>query len=107
VLIRATDRRVVFVCGIVLAISLYVLRREIRWLYGMLEIAFGLVVLWDSSERGRGGFSSGFSDDFAKFKLTVGVIQTLGAIYVLIRGMDNFAQGYPNLRAIWKKDTST
>jgi hypothetical protein len=99
VLVNASERPVIFASGIVLAISLFILRREIRWLYGLIEISFGLYVLWDASGKGRGAFSSDFSDAFSKFQLAVVVIQTLGAIYVLIRGMDNFAQGYPSLRA--------
>jgi hypothetical protein len=57
---------------------------------------YGLFVLWDASGKGRGGFSSAFSSGFDTFQLSVVLIQTFGAIYVLIRGLDNLVQGLPS-----------
>jgi hypothetical protein len=76
------NRIVVFLFGIVVAVSLFVIRQEFRWTYALTEIFFALFVLWDASAKGRGDFSS----DFSNFRITIIVIQTFGAIYVLIRG---------------------
>jgi hypothetical protein len=72
---------------------LFFLRLRFRFLYGLIEVGFGLCVLWDASGKGRGDFSSGFSSGFDTFQLSVVLIQTFGAVYVLIRGLDNLLQG--------------
>jgi hypothetical protein len=90
------SRDVIFASGAVLAVSLFFWRMRFRSWYGIAEIGFGLYVLWDASVKGRGGFSAGFdSHAFATFQLSVIFIQTFGAIYVMIRGMDNCLQGVP------------
>jgi hypothetical protein len=94
-LIEAPYPLVVFAAGVVLALSLFNLRRLFRGLYGGIEVVFGLLVLWDSTSKGRGGFSADFSNDFAKFQFSLVIIQTMGAVYILIRGMDNLTQGVP------------
>jgi hypothetical protein len=90
------SRDVIFVSGVILAISLFLWRIRHRSYYGMAEIAFGLYVLWDASVKGLGGFNADFDPHaFATFQLSVIFIQTFGAIYVMIRGMDNCLQGLP------------
>ena len=79
--------------GIVTALCLFLLRLRFRFLYGLIEVGFGLFVLWDASGKGRGGFGAGFSTGFDTFQMSVVLIQTFGAIYVLIRGLDNLLQG--------------
>ena len=86
--------------GGVAAIAMFILRLRCRLVYGLLEFGFGFFVLWDAAGKGRGAFSSGFSDDFQTFHLTVVLAQTLAAIYVLIRGLDNCYQGSAALRSI-------
>ena len=95
VLTSATNRYLIVGSGILVALTLFFWRLRFRFLYGLTEIIFGLFVLFDASGKGRGAFGSGFSADFDTFQLSVVVIQTFGAIYVLIRGMDNLLQGLP------------
>ncbi len=97
-LLEGTSRQMIFGGGIVVAISLFCFRFRFRLIYGLGELVFGLLVLWDATGKGRGAFSSDFSSDFDIFQLSVVVIQIFGAIYVLIRGMDNCYQGLPEAR---------
>ena len=82
-------------CGVILAIALFGMRMRFRCAYGALEVFFGLFVLWDAAGKGHGSFISAFSKSFDTFQLSVIFAQTFGAIYVLIRGLDNFLQGLP------------
>ena len=102
VMFRSEHTPVIFLSGIVVGISLFILRREIRWFYGLIEIVFALFVLYDSAGKGRGDFSSDFGAAFSKFQFNLVIIQMFGAIYVLIRGLDNLFQGAPPLRAWWE-----
>jgi hypothetical protein len=95
VLTEAHSKPLIVASGIVTAICLFLLRLRFRFLYGLIELVFGLCVLWDASGKGRGGFSSGLSSGFDTFQISVVLIQTFGAIYVLIRGLDNLLQGMP------------
>jgi hypothetical protein len=53
-----------------------------------------LFVLWNSWKQGRGAFSSDFSSkDFDVWNWQVILLQTFGAMYVIIRGLDNIDQG--------------
>jgi hypothetical protein len=100
VLTDAQSRPLIVASGIVTALCLFLLRLRFRFLYGLIEVGFGLFVLWDASGKGRGGFSSGLNSGFDTFQISVVLIQTFGAIYVLIRGLDNLLQGLsPETRA--------
>ena len=81
---------------------MFAFRQQQRLLYGLLELAFAVFVLVDASSKGRGDFSADLvGNDFATFKLSVVLLQTFGAIYVIIRGLDNCYQGSPpKLRAM-------
>lgn len=94
-LIYGQSKSLIFASGIIIALSLFFWRLRFRFIYGVIEVGFGLYVLWDASGKGRGGFSSGFSSGFDTFQLSIVLIQTLGAIYILIRGLDNLLQGLP------------
>jgi hypothetical protein len=94
-LIHGPNRYVIFGCGVVVAVALFVLRMKFPLVYGIVEVAFALFVLWDATSKGRGGFNSDFSADFAMFQLAVVLAQTFGAIYVLIRGLANCLQELP------------
>jgi hypothetical protein len=94
-LVYAQSRPLIMLSGVATALSLFLLRIRFRFLYGAIEVTFGLCVLWNASDKGRGAFSSGFSSGFDAFQLSVVLIQTFGAIYVLIRGLDNLMQGLP------------
>jgi hypothetical protein len=95
ILIYAQSKMWIVAGGIFTAISLFLLRLRFRGLYGAIEVLFGLYVLWNASGNGRGEFSSEFSSGFDTFRLSVVLIQTFGAIYILIRGLDNLLQGLP------------
>ena len=82
--------------GLVAAVAMFLSRLRARLVYGLLEVAFGAFELWNASGKGRGAFSPDFSDEFAKFQLGVVVAQTLAAIYVLIRGLDNAIRVRPS-----------
>lgn len=92
-LINGKTRASIFASGLVLAVSLFFWRFRFRLFYALIEIAFGLFVLWDAAGKGRGDFSSAFSSDFLTFQLSVALLQTIAAIYVVICGLDNFFQG--------------
>ena len=94
-LIYGQSKSLIMFSGVATALSLFLLRTRFRFLYGTFEVAFGLYVLWNASDKGRGAFSSVFSSGFDTFQLSVVLIQTFGAIYVLIRGLDNLMQGLP------------
>jgi hypothetical protein len=105
ILLTGSDRRATFVAGVILALLLFEMRRTRRFVYGVLEIVFGLYVLWDATTRGRGGLSSGFFTDDASAS-QISVVAELGAVYVLIRGLDNAITGWPACRRWLKKSTA-
>ena len=81
--------------GLLAALAMFVSRQRCRLVYGLLELAFGVFVLWDAAGKGRGDFNNDYNNnDFSKFQLTVVLLQTFGAIYVIIRGLDHSYQGW-------------
>jgi hypothetical protein len=62
-----------------------------------------MFLLYDASGKGRGDFSSDFSNDFAKYQWTVILLQTGAGIYALVRGLDNLKQGYERAKELQKK----
>jgi len=95
IIVESPNKTAIFASGIVLAVVLFLLRMRVRVVYGLIEVAFGLYVLWNAAGKGLGSFSSGFSSGFDTFQLSVILIQTFGAIYILIRGLDNLFQALP------------
>jgi hypothetical protein len=95
IIVESPNKTAIFASGIVLAVVLFLLRMRVRVVYGLIEVAFGLYVLWNAAGKGHGSFSSGFSSGFDTFQLSVILIQTFGAIYILIRGLDNLFQALP------------
>src|ERR1700691_5436148 len=98
ILVHAHSKPLIVASGIFASVSLFLLRLRFRLLYGMIEVGFGLYVLWNAADKGRGGFSAGFSSGFDTIQISVVLIQTFGAVYVLIRGLDNLLQGVPTER---------
>lgn len=94
-LVTAHNKVLVFACGVLVATALFFWRLRFRFLYGLIELGFGLYVLWNAADKGRGSFSSGFSADFDTFQMSVVLIQTFGGIYILVRSLDNLLQGLP------------
>jgi hypothetical protein len=75
--------------GLVTAITLFWVGECHQRIYGLSEITVGLFVLYQTFPKGRGGFSSGFSDGFQTFQWSVVLISTVGAVYIMVRGLDN------------------
>jgi hypothetical protein len=86
--------RIYVLSGMWIAGVLFWLRKRRRLAYGLTEVLAGLFTLYQSSTIGRGAFSSGFSDGFQTYRWQLILISTLGAIYVIIRGLDNIDQGW-------------
>ncbi|MGI4951182.1 MAG: hypothetical protein ACRYGM_05205 [Janthinobacterium lividum] len=84
--------------GVLAGASLFYIRLKARFFYGVLEVLFALVLLWSVRNTGKGDFSADFDNDFARFVLSDIVIASGGALYVLIRGLDNVHQGWEQLR---------
>jgi hypothetical protein len=95
-----STKATIIVGGIVAAPAMFAFRQQQRLLYGLLELAFAVFFLVDASSKGRGDFNADFNDDFATFKLSVVLLQTFGAIYVIIRGLDNCYHGSLTLKAM-------
>jgi hypothetical protein len=81
------------ICGSVIAITLYWMRSRHLAFYGLTEVGAGLFILAQKYEEGRGGFSSGFSAGFQTFHWNIVLVATLGAVYIMVRGIDNFLTG--------------
>jgi hypothetical protein len=81
------------VSALVLAVMLFSGRKHYRGTYGAIEIGFGIFVLIYAWHKGRGEFSSDFSNDFQIYEWQLILLQTFGAIFIIIRGLDNIGQG--------------
>ena len=78
------------VCGLIIAIILFLLRQFYQKLYGVSEVIAGLFILYHQGyPQGRGAFSSGFDDGFQTFRWNIVLISTVGAVYIMVRGFDN------------------
>jgi predicted membrane protein len=98
ILMHTTNRLAALVSALALAITLFFMRVKFRGLYGALEVLFGTFVLWNVGSDARGGFGPDFSSDFAIFRASVVIIQTVGGIYIVVRGLDNLFQSLPDER---------
>ena len=94
-LYNSSDKTTVVFCGTVVSICLFLMKIRFRILYGLVEVAFGLFVLWQSAGEGRGSFNSSFSAAFDTYQISVVLIKTSAAIYILVRGLDNCFHGLP------------
>jgi hypothetical protein len=94
-LLYGHNKALIFLSGILVAITLFFWRIRFRFLYGIIELVFGLYVLWNVAGKGRGSFSAAFSAGFDTFQLSIILIQTFGAIYILVRSLDNLLHGLP------------
>jgi hypothetical protein len=70
--------------AIVLAYLLYLLRLHAQCVYALLEIVIGLAAMWSS-------ILTPTNSSLAH------LIAVFGGIYIIIRGLDNFEKGLPNL----------
>ena len=92
---------VALLCGFGLAGLLYALRTGARLLYGLLECLVGSLLLAQVifSGTGRGPFSPDFSPDFARFDPSVIVLQSLAALFLIVRGLDSISAEVARIRA--------
>jgi hypothetical protein len=88
-----SSRGLNIVGAIILALSLFSVRKHYRVAYGTIEVVFSIFILTYNWRQGRGAFSSDFSSDFDIWVWQIIFIQTFTAIYIFIRGMDNIAEG--------------
>jgi hypothetical protein len=79
--------------AIILALSLFSVRKRYRVLYGVIEIGFAVFILAYNWRQGRGAFSAEFSGGFDIWVWQLIFIQTFAAIYIFVRGLDNIDQG--------------
>jgi len=83
-----------YVCsGILIALGLYYIRLRVRFLYALIEILFGIVVLSGTSPKVEGGFSEEFSAEFARPSVEFSFAASIAAIYIIVRGLDNMKTG--------------
>jgi hypothetical protein len=64
---------------LVIATTLFWMREKHQAFYGATEVLAGLFILAQGYPKGRGGFSSAFSDGFQTFQWSVVLISTLAA----------------------------
>lgn len=101
---NGSTRAGIVLASLVVAVSLFLLRRIVRGLYGTIEVVIGFIAIWDASSKGRGGFSAGFSSGFQRYEWTVVLLQTAAAIYLMIRGFDNLEQWWADKRHFARTD---
>jgi|SRR6516162_1681958 hypothetical protein len=94
-----SSRAGIVVASLVIAISLFWLRKIARGLYGAIEVLIGFVAILDASTKGRGALSAGFSSGFQRYEWAVILLQTAAAIYITIRGLDNLEQWWSDKRS--------
>jgi hypothetical protein len=94
-LLYGPTRSSVFLCGLVVALMLSFERLCFRGIYAIIEIGFGSFVLWNAAGKGHGSFSAAFGGGLDNFQDSVVLIQTFGAIYILVRGLDNSLKALP------------
>jgi hypothetical protein len=81
-----------FATSLATAIALFAVRQINRLVYGGIEIAFATLVLWNAAGRSR-GITADAGADLAQVHYLEILLQTGTAIYVFIRGLENFKQG--------------
>jgi hypothetical protein len=90
-LTSTTDKNIFFISAIYMAAFLYFVRLKWRFMYGIMEIIFGVYVIYYAFEPTHNSISR--QDDLLNQPLMF--IQVAAAIYILIRGFDNTFQGLP------------
>jgi hypothetical protein len=88
-LTSSTQLRVV--AGVILAAMLYYLRKSHKMAYGAIEVVAGAAVLAAPVTRKTCGT---FAESCQPTPTYVLVVGTLAGVYILIRGFDNFGQGW-------------
>ncbi|MBZ9975509.1 hypothetical protein [Mesorhizobium sp. BR-1-1-10] len=79
---------------IVFGIVLYWMRENQRWLYGLVEIAAALALVFITLFfLGVGGPKPDVGTNIYTIPFVTHLLQMLAAIYFLVRGLDNLGQG--------------
>src|SRR4051812_19463748 len=73
----------------IFAVLLFLVRRSARWLFGIVEIAAGLALLYLAFKLVPGQFSKDFSNDFDIGSVTVTFTAIVGGLSAVIRGLDS------------------
>jgi heme O synthase-like polyprenyltransferase len=84
--------------GVIAAVVLYLCRLHFQLIYGLIEIIVGLFLMVLSLKVTGGDFSNDFSNDFDTFHYAVIITTYFGAIFVMVRGLDNIRQGWTTRR---------
>jgi hypothetical protein len=92
--VLTSGRIVTCVMGVLMALTLFMIRSRFLAIYGVTEVVAGIAVLASNYSVGRGGFSSGFFAEAVEGShWNVILITTLGAVYIMVRGIDNCVKG--------------
>jgi asparagine N-glycosylation enzyme membrane subunit Stt3 len=79
--------------GVILALVLFFVRRRSRSIYGLIEIAAGLALLY-ASFHVAGDFSKDFGSGFQTVRTTVVFTTVLGGVFAMVRGFDNISEAW-------------
>jgi hypothetical protein len=85
--------------GVALALTLFWLRGRYRIHYGAIEVLVGLATLGQNYTTGRGAFSGAFSEAYQTYDWRVVFLTLLAGVYIMVRGLDNIAQGWSAYRS--------
>jgi hypothetical protein len=95
---NGSDHWLIILSSIADGVTLFVLKKTSAVAYGAAELLIALIAIADASTKGRGAFSSGFSDAFDIGDWRIVLLQTAAAIYILISGLENI---WPFLKRIF------
>jgi hypothetical protein len=91
--VLTSGRVVTCVMGVLMAGTLFMIRTRFLAFYGVTEVVAGIAVLASNYSVGRGGFSGAFAEAFEQPHWNIILITTLGAVYIMVRGIDNIVKG--------------
>jgi hypothetical protein len=80
--------------GVTIAAVLFLCRVHLQGIYGLIEIIVGLFLMFLSLVVSGGDFNNDFNKDFDTIRYAVTTTAYLGAIFVIVRGLDNIRQGW-------------
>jgi hypothetical protein len=92
---------------IIAALFFYRLRSRCRWLYGLIELAVGVVILIATFYPAESGLLLAEQPYWGWGWLVSRSVGVLSGIYVIVRGLDNFDKGMPphwaRARCMWTR----
>ena len=88
--------------GVAIAGGFFWLRERVRIVYAVVEIVIGFVAMYESMPIAEGeGFEQSFGHFYFSGFTNVNLLTIFGAIYLIVRGLDNWDQGLQDSRR-WK-----